>query len=124
MAKKDKDTVPGPGSVTNRDIMQRLNFLYQASQMLGALGLSHTGESQQKDARGKGKRVEKREKNRRRHPTNMLDLSRSYVQSMKTIGTKTNVRMYVPMSLALEPQTQRVILHKGSCGQAYYMQSV
>ena len=35
MAKKSKDEVPNPNSVSNRDILQRLNFLYQASVLLG-----------------------------------------------------------------------------------------
>lgn len=37
MAKKNKDEVPNPNSVANRDILQRLNFLYQASAYLSTM---------------------------------------------------------------------------------------
>ncbi|THH12471.1 hypothetical protein EW146_g7668 [Bondarzewia mesenterica] len=37
MAKKNKDEAPNPNSVTNRDILQRLNFLYQASAYLDSI---------------------------------------------------------------------------------------
>ena len=34
MAKKPKDDVPNPNNVANREILQRMNFLYQASVLL------------------------------------------------------------------------------------------
>ena len=37
MAKKNKDEAPNPNSVANRDILQRLNFLYQASAYLSTM---------------------------------------------------------------------------------------
>jgi len=109
MAKKAKNEAPNPNSVTNRDILQRLNFLYQASTYLNSLqaGPSRTPQSKAPVDRStdavhdiaspgttaSSKKDKRREQNRRRHPTTYTDLSRSYVQSMKTIGTKTNVRM-------------------------------
>ncbi|KAA1471748.1 Rpr2-domain-containing protein [Dentipellis sp. KUC8613] len=40
MAKKTKDEVPNPNSVSNRDVLQRLNFLYQASAYLDSISTS------------------------------------------------------------------------------------
>jgi hypothetical protein len=37
MGKKNKDEVPKPNNVVNRDILQRLNFLYQASVYLESI---------------------------------------------------------------------------------------
>ncbi|KAK0201592.1 RNAse P Rpr2/Rpp21/SNM1 subunit domain-containing protein [Desarmillaria ectypa] len=72
MAKKSKDEVPNPNSVPNRDIIQRLNFLYQASVYLNGV----TSQSPPQ---------------RKRVTTS--DLSRSYVSSMKIVGKKTTVKM-------------------------------
>ncbi|KAK0485300.1 RNAse P Rpr2/Rpp21/SNM1 subunit domain-containing protein, partial [Armillaria luteobubalina] len=72
MAKKPKDETPNVNSVPNKDIIQRLNFLYQASVYLN-------GVTSQSPSR------------RRRVSTS--DLSRSYVSSMKVVGQKTVVKM-------------------------------
>ena len=96
MAKKGKDDVPNPNSVANRDILQRLNFLYQASQVLSNMGAAEPSgvmQAGREKVALMGKASLKKEKNRRRHPTTVADLSRTYLQTMKTIGTKTNVRM-------------------------------
>ena len=45
MGKKNKDDAPNPNSVPNRDIIQRLNFLYQASTYLNGIGAAHSGVS-------------------------------------------------------------------------------
>ena len=91
MAKKRKDDVPNPSSVGNRDILQRLNFLFQASQLLGSMGAA---QGEKAGSTGSMDRVsDRREKARRRHPATVTDLSRTYIKTMKTIGTKTNVRM-------------------------------
>ncbi|KAH8979127.1 hypothetical protein EDB92DRAFT_1981313 [Lactarius akahatsu] len=37
MGKKNKDEAPNPNGVVNRDILQRLNFLYQASAYLESI---------------------------------------------------------------------------------------
>ena len=97
MAKKTKDDVPNPNSVSNRDILQRFNFLYQASALLGMLETPPKAMEQPIPATltGKARREEKRRRNRDRHSTAPIDLSRTYVRSMKAIGQKTNMRLYV-----------------------------
>ena len=72
---KNKDQAPNPNNVSNRDIIQRLNFLYQASVFLNAMSSQPQPCSQ--------KRV------------TTSELSRSYIDTMKTVGKKTNVRMFV-----------------------------
>ncbi|KAJ7747219.1 RNAse P Rpr2/Rpp21/SNM1 subunit domain-containing protein [Mycena metata] len=66
MAKKDKnkDEPPSAANIVNRDIMQRLNFMYQAS-----------------------RRAKKARK------MNVHDLSKAYINSMKTVANKTMVKM-------------------------------
>ncbi|PBK74610.1 Rpr2-domain-containing protein [Armillaria solidipes] len=72
MAKKSKDETPNANSVPNKDIIQRLNFLYQASVYLNG--------------------VPSQSPPRRKRVTTS-DLSRSYVSSMKIVGQKTVVKM-------------------------------
>ncbi|KAK0244448.1 Rpr2-domain-containing protein [Armillaria nabsnona] len=72
MAKKPKDETPNANSVPNKDIIQRLNFLYQASVYLNGV----TSQSPP-----------------RRKRVTTSDLSRSYVSSMKIVGQKTVVKM-------------------------------
>ncbi|KAK0485338.1 Rpr2-domain-containing protein [Armillaria luteobubalina] len=72
MARKAKDGTPNANSVPNKDIIQRLNFLYQASVYLNGV----TSQSP-----------------RRRKRVTTGDLSRSYVTSMKVVGRKTVVKM-------------------------------
>lgn len=97
MAKKSKDDVPNPNSVMNRDILQRLNFLYQASQLLGTQIIPPplAQESVPNRLKGKGRKREMRRRFKERHSTACEDLSRTYVKSMKAIGQKTNMRMCV-----------------------------
>ncbi len=95
MGKKNKDQEPTANlsSVPNRDIIQRINFLYQASTYVNSIApppdrdgtISHRGA--------------KRKKNTIRHPKNTAELSRCYVGAMRIIGQKTMVRMYGAPSL-------------------------
>ncbi|KAJ3539982.1 hypothetical protein NM688_g6291 [Phlebia brevispora] len=83
MAKKNKDEVPNPNSVANRDILQRMNFLYQASQLLGSMGQAEDKQRPipkhvLRDAQKK--KALRRKQNKLRHPTTIADLSRSYVR--------------------------------------------
>ncbi|KAK0485346.1 RNAse P Rpr2/Rpp21/SNM1 subunit domain-containing protein [Armillaria luteobubalina] len=71
MARKAKDDTPNVNSVPNKDIIQRLNYLYQAS-------MSLNGVTSQSSPR------------RKRVTTSD---SRSYVSSMKVVGQKTVVKM-------------------------------
>ncbi|KAI5123981.1 hypothetical protein M0805_006393 [Coniferiporia weirii] len=120
MAKKNKDDIPNPNSIPNRDIIQRLNFLYQASTYLNGLAEAHTqtvppdvsarptkgngngkqqegcDEVQEGEARAGDDAVKNAENSRKRparRKATARDLSRSYVKSMKIIGQKTNVKM-------------------------------
>ncbi|KAJ7497613.1 RNAse P Rpr2/Rpp21/SNM1 subunit domain-containing protein [Mycena latifolia] len=80
MAKKNKDDVPNASSIVNRDIMQRLNFMYQASVYLsGVLPVPPPTAP------------EKRKKKSRK--MNVHDLSKSYINSMKVVANKTMVKM-------------------------------
>ncbi|KAK0188263.1 Rpr2-domain-containing protein [Armillaria mellea] len=72
MAKKAKDEAPNANSVPNKDILQRLNFLYQASVYLNGVASPSPP---------------------RRKRVTAGDLSRSYVSSMKIVGQKTVVKM-------------------------------
>lgn len=109
MAKKSKEAGPNPSSVPNRDIIQRLNFLYQASAYLHRLASQNgpkpdaTEVSDDDDIKkeqlkkgGESAVVDKNEtpkRTRNKGRVNTGDLARSYVKSMKIIGQKTIVRM-------------------------------
>ena len=69
MAKKDETS-----SVSNKDVLQRLSFMYQASTYLNGLPPPP-------------------DKKRQRLTTQ--DLSRSYIDSMKSVGKRTTVKMSV-----------------------------
>ncbi|KAF8125018.1 RNAse P Rpr2/Rpp21/SNM1 subunit domain-containing protein [Mycena galopus ATCC 62051] len=85
MAKKNKDDAQAPNAtnIVNRDIMQRLNFMYQASVYLsGVLPVPP-----QKTPATPQKRTKKSRK------MNVHDLSKSYINSMKVVASKTMVTM-------------------------------
>lgn len=92
MAKKPRDEVPNPNSVSNRDIIQRLNFLYQASVYLNSIDggkiKANDGDADAATAR--------KNTNKRKRVVSTSDLSRSYIKSMKIVGQKTTVKMCVP----------------------------
>ncbi|KAG6333316.1 hypothetical protein ID866_5773 [Astraeus odoratus] len=92
---KTRDQVPDPRNVANKDIIQRLNFLYQASILLNTMSpavpqpplvekptLPKSQDNQKKRRRRRQKRV-----------VTMSELSRSYIDTMKTVGQKTNVKL-------------------------------
>ncbi|KAJ7647007.1 RNAse P Rpr2/Rpp21/SNM1 subunit domain-containing protein [Roridomyces roridus] len=80
MAKK-KDDAPNASNVVNKDIIQRLNFMYQASVYLGSVlpvpPPATTSPKRKKKAR----------------KMDVHDLSKSYVHSMKVVANKTMVKM-------------------------------
>jgi ribonuclease P protein subunit RPR2 len=84
MGKKSKgDAVPSVSSVANRDMLQRLNFLYQASAYLTAVaGPSESSHSTDLPAR-----------KRRKQYATVHDLSRAYLEDAKLVAQKTTVRM-------------------------------
>ena len=101
--KKTQDDVPNPNSIQNRDIMQRLNFLYQASVLLGtstqpvpqheSTADSTKAQTKSRQTQLKSRQKRKQEMLEQRNPSTAIDLSRTYVRSMKVIGRKTAVRM-------------------------------
>lgn len=108
MAKKGKEPIPSPSSVPNRDIIQRLNFLYQASTYLNGLAPQNNhaaknfiarteDEEEKKDVILEGITGADNEEIsgivRDKKKATTSDLARSYVKSMKIIGQKTNVKM-------------------------------
>ena len=95
MAKKNKekssDEAPNPNNVSNRDIIQRLNFLYQASAYLNSVSQSPEALSFKEG----GHEATKITRKRRRFVVITSDLSRSYVKMMKVVGQRTTVKMCV-----------------------------
>ena len=104
MAKKVKeDPVPSINSVQNRDIIQRLNFMYQAGTFLqglhnqNAIASSSSLEKTTNEPTSSRKRKSgKKAKTRRVEGLKTMgDLGRSYVHSMKVVGQRTTVKMCV-----------------------------
>jgi len=116
MGKKNKDETPNPNGVVNRDILQRLNFLYQASTYLESISRQcdvrtmvdssiDTTEEVPAEASGsvtstlrlpnaQSTRSERhRERRRQRRVIQAADIGRGYVRAMRLIGQKTTVKM-------------------------------
>jgi ribonuclease P protein subunit RPR2 len=90
--KQSKDEAPNPNSVANREMFQRLNFLYQASAYLKGIeapasvpsdGIDHTS------------RDNPRKKGCKRRRATLGGLGSSYVQCMRNISSKCVIRMFV-----------------------------
>lgn len=77
MVKRQKEDTPNINATPNCDIIQRLNFLCQASVYLQSLEPPSRSRS-----KGKGQRK-----------GTTRDLARSYVQCMRAVGQKTTVKM-------------------------------
>ncbi|KAI0779479.1 Rpr2-domain-containing protein [Fomes fomentarius] len=88
MGKKDRNQEPSLNNVANRDIIQRINFLYQASTYLNTVAQPTPLNHGQAHHKGKEKK-----RNAIRHPQNTSELSRSYVSTMRIVGQKAMVRM-------------------------------
>ncbi|KAJ4483826.1 RNAse P Rpr2/Rpp21/SNM1 subunit domain-containing protein [Lentinula aciculospora] len=89
MGKKSRNDIPNPSSVSNRDVIQRLNFLYQASVYLDNVQSSSTTPSHDDSS----SRKFKDKQNKRKKVVKLKDLSRSYIETMKSVGTKTTVQL-------------------------------
>jgi ribonuclease P protein subunit RPR2 len=110
MAKKDKDPTPNPASIPNKDIIQRLNFLYQASVYLSNLSrdvppnVPHPGSSafsarEEHQAHSKTTNLKsRRAKQSRRRLRTTDELSRAYVHTMTMVGKRATVKMSVSVS--------------------------
>ncbi|KIK45135.1 hypothetical protein CY34DRAFT_801988 [Suillus luteus UH-Slu-Lm8-n1] len=99
MGKQNKDDVPNPSKVGNRDIIQRLNFLYQASVLLN--GMTAGPSSQVPSSTCETNDTQNSPRKRQKRVVSTADLSRSYVDTMKSVGQKTNVK--------IDPTVKRVI---------------
>ena len=134
MGKKNKADGPSPSSVPNRDIIQRLNFLYQASTYLNVLhaqnnpqhvsqpikptgksetesnSLSGTSEKvkpENQDHNGGSTKNQDMCKRPGKRKASTQDIARNYLKSMKVIGQKTNVKMYFVLILRLWSRKKR-----------------
>ena len=118
MGKKNKSEVPNPNNVVNRDILQRLNFLYQASVYMESVsrqsegfvrtGMRTSGSTPgpsagstavenadpppmtplSKARRRKGDWVQ-----RKGRVIRAADIGQGYVRAMRLIAQKTTVKM-------------------------------
>lgn len=119
----------GINTVPNRDIMQRMNFLWQASVLLEGLGGSGVGDTGTgtSTSRGdgasevKGNSVESGMKTKkvRTKKVNGCDLARMYVRTMNVVGQRTTTKMFV---LSVFPSSILIIKSlQGPKRKAYYM---
>jgi len=96
MVKKQKDDTPTVNSTTNRDITQRISFLYQAGAYLESLRATQqpTSKGEEKlDKPGNSSVINKRRRKRKSSKLmSASDLSRAYVESMLSVGQKTTVK--------------------------------
>jgi ribonuclease P protein subunit RPR2 len=118
MGKKNKGEAPNPSNITNRDILQRLNFLYQASVYLESIS-RECGESVDTGAdppasdsggpptdaaavgeagpstagMSKAARRKRDRKQRKGRVIRAADIGQGYVRAMRLIGQKTTVKM-------------------------------
>ncbi|KZV67191.1 Rpr2-domain-containing protein [Peniophora sp. CONT] len=102
MAKKSRqDEPPNPSSVANRDMLQRLNFLYQASAFLQTAAFSSAqlptgskqGDVSQAGTSALGSSKQAQDTRKRKRLLNTSDISRSYVHDMRQVAQKTTIRM-------------------------------
>ncbi|KII92605.1 hypothetical protein PLICRDRAFT_172677 [Plicaturopsis crispa FD-325 SS-3] len=93
MAKKSKEDTPNVTGVANRDIIQRLNFLYQASTYLNHISAPPPPPPHQNPDGQDDTQRESPGNKRRRKTVSASDLSRAYVKTMKVVGQKAIVRM-------------------------------
>ena len=110
MAKKQNEATPNVNATANRDVVQRLNFLYQASVYLQSIAPptpSHTtvdkGKrketelSAQDSMQGTSKPTSRKQRKTQRRVVGTkkttADLGRNYEQCMRAVGQKSTVKM-------------------------------
>jgi|SRR6266852_6343953 len=119
MGKKNKGELPNSSNITNRDILQRLNFLYQASVYLDSISrecggsddtaagpslVSDSGPSMDMAAGeeaapssmaslSKATRGKRGRGQRKGRVIRAADIGQGYVRAMRLIGQKTTVKM-------------------------------
>jgi ribonuclease P protein subunit RPR2 len=117
MGKKNKGDVPNPSNIVNRDILQRLNFLYQASAYMESISRQNAGSvdsgvgpSRSTPELPAGStnvekadlsttpqaRMQKRKRDRKQRKGRVVrasDIGQGYVRAMRLISQKTTVKM-------------------------------
>ncbi|KAJ4493760.1 RNAse P Rpr2/Rpp21/SNM1 subunit domain-containing protein [Lentinula edodes] len=96
MGKKHKNDIPNPSSISNRDVIQRLNFLYQASVYLHNIHSSSQSTPVSSSSQPVNESTSKKnegKKSKKKRIVQLNDLSRSYIETMKSVGTKTTVQV-------------------------------
>ncbi|KAH9061229.1 Rpr2-domain-containing protein [Lactarius vividus] len=108
MGKKNKDEAPNPNGIVNRDTLQRLNFLYQASTYLDSISYksdvrpkvdspTDTTEEVPTGASGSARlttglaktQLGRKERRRKKQVIQAADIGQGYVRAMRLIGQKT-----------------------------------
>ncbi|KAL1760554.1 RNAse P Rpr2/Rpp21/SNM1 subunit domain-containing protein [Schizophyllum commune] len=131
--KPAKDAAPHFGAVANRDLLQRMNFLYQSSAYLNTIipqtpssstGYAPPGRRGRPPGRPvipEGRRRSKKRwpkpgfpageaegpKNGTRRQATIVDLSREYIKNMKAVGRKSVMR--------IDPAVKRTICKARNC---------
>lgn len=107
MGKKQSEATPNVNATANRDVVQRLNFLYQASVYLQSIapptslekpqpqGKATAIEKSEQDSKGMSRKQRKSKRRKVGIKKTTSDLGRSYVQCMRAVGQKSTVKMYV-----------------------------
>ncbi|KAF8527783.1 RNAse P Rpr2/Rpp21/SNM1 subunit domain-containing protein [Gautieria morchelliformis] len=90
--KQPKDEAPNPNSVVNREMFQRLNFLYQASAYLKGIEASASVPSDGTHINHTS-RDSPRKKGCKRRRATLGGLGSSYVQCMRNISSKNVIRI-------------------------------
>jgi len=102
---KKKEAAPNPAQIANKDVLHRMNFLYQTSMFMQSLRstgsparsdgqLASTSDLNEvsRDEEKKGKRGPKRKSKAVHNPE---DISRFMVSNLRTISRKTVVPLFV-----------------------------
>ena len=117
MGKKNKSDTPNPSNIANRDILQRLNFLYQASAYLESISRQNAesmgsgagpsgstagpspGSTDVEKAdisttrQSKAQRRKRDRGQRKGRGIRAADIGQGYVRAMRLISQKTTVKM-------------------------------
>ena len=116
MGKKNKGAFPNPSNIANRDILQRLNFLYQASVYLESISrkcgesvdtgagpsesdlgppMSAAAAYPSTPALSKAARRKRDGEHCKGRVIRAADIGQGYVRAMRLIGQKTTTKMSV-----------------------------
>ena len=113
MGKKQSET-PNINNAANKDIIQRLNFLYQASVYLQSLDVDQSrnlhglAEETGNEVCADKKYRRKTKRTKRRKTTS--DLSRDYIHCMRQVAQKTTVKMCGNLYLKTKGLTEQSVL--------------